>query len=94
MNAPSTSNTMSSQAMYKDMDASIGEVTRVASIIDVGLKSNSGILQKIKSNVEEYFTEINEMVKIIRDKKSTVNNNSLVVQSSNTPLNSATMDKF
>lgn len=80
--------------MYKDMDASIGEVTKVASIIDVGLKNNSGILEKIKSNVEEYFTEINEMVKTIKDKKATVNNNSLIVQSSNKPVNSATMDHF
>lgn len=78
---------------YEDMDKALDIVSQSIGTVESGFKQSNDMLKSIKESVNEYFTEINNYAKSIKDKPVSQTTN-IVVQGGQQQGNDAGMDSF
>ena len=81
---------------YENMHVTINEVSKNSAIIEDGLAKSTTLLGSLKEKVNDYFEELNSLVKALKDKPPAQQNNNVVVMDSgsNASHNSAQMAEF
>lgn len=81
---------------YENMHVTINEVSKNSAIIEDGLAKSTSLLGSLKEKVNDYFEELNSLVKALKDKPPAQHNNNVVVMDSGNSAshNSAQMAEF
>ena len=82
--------------IYENMNTAVVEVSKTAATIETGIATTKSILDGLKEKVNDYFSEVNGLIKAIKEKPATQTNNTTMIMSNRNSQsnNSAQMESF